>query len=158
MAKGVAIATLSKYLDLSRRRIHQLVREGVLPHQSDLVSCCVAYIRYLRDEGRRVTKSAAASRTQELRAQEIELRLAREKGMLIEFADVELVIAEVVGTVNSELIGLPASCTRDLALRNTIEERTNDIINRCRKRFEEASEALRSGCEVFYKEEEADAG
>jgi phage terminase Nu1 subunit (DNA packaging protein) len=159
--KGATAATLTKYLDLSYRRIQQLLKEGVLPRRSDgdfnLIPCCVAYVRYLRDEGRRVTKSAAASRTQELRAQEIELRLAREKGKLIEFADVELVIAEIVGTLHSELIGLPASCTRDLTLRNTIEEKTNDAIGRCRRRFEEASEALCTGREVFTDEEEADA-
>ena len=159
--KGVNAVTLTKYLDLSNRRIQQLVKEGVLPRRSDgdfnLITCCVAYIRYLRDEGRRVTKSAAASRTQELRAQEIELRIARDKGILIEFAHIELVIADIMAALHSELIGVPAGCTRDLALRKIIEEKLNDAIGRCRRRFEEASEALCTGREVFTDEEEADA-
>jgi hypothetical protein len=92
---GANTEAIAKYLDLSSKRIRQLVQEKVLSRRSDDTfdrdACRVAYIRYLRDEGRRVTKSAAASRAQEARADEIELRVAKERGKLIESDEVDLV-------------------------------------------------------------------
>jgi phage terminase Nu1 subunit (DNA packaging protein) len=160
--KGVITAALAKYLDLSHRRVQQLADEKILPRlpngNFDLDACRVAYIRYLRDEGRRVSKTAAASRTQELRGDEIELRLARERGKLIEFEEVELFITDITAALSAELSGVPAGCTRDLDLRKTIEERQHAAIDRCRRRFEEASEALRAGREIFDDDEETNTG
>src|SRR6266436_1185692 len=98
MAKtsGVSASALGKHLSCSRQWIGKLVKTGVLPQRPDGAfdqdKCRAAYIKYLKAENRRDTKSAAASRTQELRGDEIELRLARERGKLIEFEEVELFI------------------------------------------------------------------
>jgi phage terminase Nu1 subunit (DNA packaging protein) len=158
---GATTAALAKYLDLSPRRVQQLANEGVLPrlrdNTFDLDACRLRYIRYLRDEGRRVSPSDARERTQVARADEIELRLARERGKLIELETVELVEAEILGKLYSQLVGLPAACTRDLPLRKIIEEKLNDALGQCRRHFEERSAALRAGREMFPDDEEADA-
>jgi phage terminase Nu1 subunit (DNA packaging protein) len=155
-------AALAKHVDLSPKRIRQLVEEKVLPRRPDgnfdLDTCRLRYIKYLRDEGRRVSKTAAASRTQELRGDEIELRLARERGKLIEFEEVELFITDITAALSAELSGVPAGCTRDLDLRKTIQEKQDAAIDRCRRRFEEASEALRAGREIFDDDEETNTG
>src|SRR5207253_1359713 len=85
--KGASANQCGTHLDLSRVRVVQLVNEGALPRNVDgsfdLDACRLAYIRYLRSEDRRGAKSATASRVQEARAKEIELRTAREEGRLV---------------------------------------------------------------------------
>jgi hypothetical protein len=159
--KGVSANTCGTHLDLSRVRVVQLVNEGALPRLKDgsfdLDACRIAYIRYLRSEDRRGSKSATASRVQEARAKEIELRTAREEGRLVPMDDVQAVIADVLGTYRYELTGVPAASTRDLSVRAEIEKHLNDAIDRCRQRFAEAGDALRAGREIQLEGDEADA-
>ena len=52
---------LADHLDLDDRQIRRLKNEGILPQlpdgKFDPDRCRLAYIKYLRDEGRRVTPS-----------------------------------------------------------------------------------------------------
>src|ERR1700730_8503716 len=163
MSKTVnaSASVLARHLDCSRQWIARLVKEGVLTKRTngtfDLDACRVKYIRHLRDADQRGSKSDAVARAQEARAHSLELRNAREEDRLIEFNDVEDVIGDIVAAFSSELAGVPAGSTRDLGLRDVIEGRLNDAIDRCRSRFEEASKALRSGRDPFADDEEADA-
>jgi phage terminase Nu1 subunit (DNA packaging protein) len=159
--KGASANACGLHLDLSRVRVVQLVDEGVLPRNKDgsfdLDACRIAYIRYLRSEDRRGAKSATASRVQEARAKEIELRTAREEGRLVPLDDVNAAIADILGTYRSELNGVPAASSRDLAVRGEIEKQLYDAIDRCRQRFEKVSDDLRAGREVSLEGEETDA-
>jgi hypothetical protein len=163
MAKtsGVSAATLGKHLSCSRQWIGKLVKQGALAQRSDGTfdqdRCRAAYIKYLKDEGQRDTKSAAASRTQKLRGDEIKLRIAERRGELVEIEKIELGDAEVLGTLYSQLVGLPAACTRDLTQRKIIEEKLNDALGQCRKHFEERRAAVCAGREMFPDDEETDA-
>jgi hypothetical protein len=152
---------LAKHLDLSSKRIQQLAEEEVLPRlpdgSFDRDVCRVIYIRYLRSEGRRVTTSAAGSRAQNARAQEIELRIARDLGKLVEIDEVEAVFGDILAAYRAELAGVPASCTRDLELRAIVEDKINAAVERCRQRFEQASTALRGGGDVLVDAEGPDA-
>lgn len=148
-------------LMLSRQRLDQLVQEGWIqrhiPGQWIAIDLVQGYIRFMRDESRRTSKSAAGSRVQDARAREIELRTARDEGRIVDMEDVEAVVADVLGTYHSELFGVPTACTRDLELRATIEKNLNGAIDRCRDRFEKAQRDLRSGGEVGLDGEEATA-
>lgn len=159
--KGASANQCGTHLDLSRVRVVQLVNEGALPRNVDgsfdLDACRLAYIRYLRSEDRRGAKSATASRVQEARAKEIELRTAREEGRLVPLEGVQAAIADILGTYRYELTGVPAASSRDLAVRSEIEKHLNDAIDRCRLKFEQVGDALRAGREVVLEGEEADA-
>lgn len=159
--KGASANQCGTHLDLSRVRIVQLVNEGALPRNDDgsfdLDACRVAYIRYLRSEDRRGAKSVTASRVQEARAKEIELRTAREEARLVPLESVQAAVADILGTYRYELTGVPAAVTRDLAFRAEIEKQLNDAIDRCRQRFDQVGDALRAGREVSLEGEEADA-
>lgn len=159
--KGASAYKCGAHLDLSRVRIGQLADEGKLPRlpdgSYDLDACRLAYIQYLRSEDRRGAKSATASRVQEARAKEIEMRTAREEGRLVPLDDVSAAIADILGTYRSELNGVPAASTRDLSVRGEIEKQLNDAIDRCRGRFEKVSDDLRAGREVSLEGEETDA-
>jgi hypothetical protein len=159
--KGASASLCGAHLDLSRVRVVQLVEEGALPRNADgsfeLDACRLAYIRYLRSEDRRGSKSAVQSRVQEARAREIELRTAREAGRLVPMESVTAAVADILGTYRFELSGVPAAATRDLGARLDIEKQLNDAIDRCRQRFEAVSSDLRAGREVSLEGEEADA-
>jgi phage terminase Nu1 subunit (DNA packaging protein) len=152
---------LAKHLDLTTRRAQQLVSEGILPRRVngtfDLDRCRVAYIRYLRDAGRRTKDSDAKNRAQEARTRSLELRARREEGEVVEMTEVEIVFADIVGTLSAELGGVPAACSRDLVLREIIEEKQNAAIERAKKSFGEKAAALQGGVDLYSDDDETDA-
>jgi hypothetical protein len=105
-------------------------------------------LAHMRDDARRINKTSAQTRVQEARAKEIELRTARDEGRLIEIESVEAVFADILGAYRSELAGVPAAATRDLAIRETISAALESAIDRCRARFAAAAEAARNGEEM----------
>jgi hypothetical protein len=106
---------------------------------------------------RPAARADAVARAQEARARQLELRLAKEAGSLIELGALEETIGEIVATFNAELIGVPAACSRDIEARGRIEEQVNGAIVRCRQRFDEAVAALASGGNPLAADETDDA-
>lgn len=151
----------SKLLGITPQYFNKLVRDGwikpVGKNRYRVVDVVQAYKAFLQDEHRRSQKSAAASRVQDARAAQIELHNARELGKLVETEDVLLWQAQILGTLRTELTGVPAAATRDREIRAEIEKHLNAAIERCRRSFEEAWQALESGKPVTSGGEEADA-
>lgn len=102
------------------------------------------YIRFLREDARRSSKSAADSRVRDARANEIELRVAERAHTLIEREEAETAMAAVVGMVRTEFGGLPARVSRDLGTRHLIETGINDSLNRVASRLRAEAASLRS--------------
>ena len=125
---GVTQAVLADHLDISQVRVAQFVKEGVFRKTTDaklnLATSRIAYIRWLRDETRKSSKSASASRVQDARAEEIKLRLEEKRGTLLQQGQAEAinVIDEFAGGLKSDLMAIPARVTADLALRRRIED------------------------------------
>jgi phage terminase Nu1 subunit (DNA packaging protein) len=150
MKRGASASEVARHLDLSAQRVGNMVNDGILKRRSDgsfdLDACRTAYIRWLRAAPqRRQSKAPAAARVQEAKARALELRLAKEEGGLIEIGVISETIEDIVGTFDSELIGIAAACSRDLEVRNRIEDSINAAITRCRKRFDQAIAALSRG-------------
>jgi phage terminase Nu1 subunit (DNA packaging protein) len=97
--------------------------------------------------------SSGVVRIQDARAQEIELRVAREQHKLIEMEEVGAFLRESIGAFRSELSGLPAACTRDLALRAVIDTQVNNAVDRLRENFISASGQLKVSGHVSEDEE-----
>jgi phage terminase Nu1 subunit (DNA packaging protein) len=158
---GATATAVGSHLDLSRQRVGQLADEGVFSRNAnglyDLDNCRLAYIRWIRDDQRRTTKSASTSRVQDARAREIELRMARDAHRLIETDEAIAVCDEIVGTYKAELAGLPARVTRDMGLRQTIETEIDDICRRVADRLEQRASDLRSSGEAGTSDAEDDA-
>jgi hypothetical protein len=159
---GVPASALARHLGLSVGRIHKLAAEGVIPRLAaggfDQDVCRLRYIKYISTEGRRTKDSDAKTRAQEARTRRIEMQVRREEGETIDLTETEEVFEDVLGTYRSELAGVPASCSRDLALRETMEGKLNEAISRCKRRFSEKMAALKEGGEVFVDDEEAVTG
>jgi hypothetical protein len=147
---------------LTPQRVNQLVREGWIEKGGrngyTIVGAVQGYIRFLKDEQRRASKSAALSRVQDARAREIELRTAREEHLLIETAEAIGVVDEIVGGLRSEVAGVPARLTRDVDLRRKIEAELDDVFRRAADRFEQKARDLRSSGEAVAPVAEDDAG
>jgi hypothetical protein len=158
---GVPASALARHLGLSAGRIHKLAAEGVIPRLAsggfDQDVCRLRYIKYLSSEGRRTKDSDAKTRAQEARTRRIEMQVRREEGETIDLAETEEIFEDVLGTYRSELAGVPASCTRDLTLREVMEGKLNDAIGRCKRRFVEKTTALQQGGESLLDSEEAEA-
>jgi phage terminase Nu1 subunit (DNA packaging protein) len=158
---SVPASILARHLGLSVGRIHKLAAEGVIPRSAaggfDQDVCRLAYIKYLSSEGRRSKDSDSKARAQEARTRTLELRARREEGELVEMNEVEIVFADIVGTLSAALGGVPAACTRDLALRETITENQNAAIERAKKSFNEKASALSGGVALYADDDEADA-
>lgn len=157
-----SLSEISKLLMLTPQRVRQLVIDGWISQSGRNVYSVAAavqgYIKFLKDEERRTSKSAATSRLHDVRTREVELRMAREENRLVDIEDVTVAVGEIVGGFRSELAGLPAACTRDLAQRRVIEKHLHGAIDRCRKRLEEAQRNHWSGGEGSMEGEEATAG
>lgn len=126
----ITLEVAGRLLMIGPERVRQLIKAGYIqrpkPGYTTVVSAVQGYIRFLKDDARKNTKSEAASRAVDARAQEIELRIAERKREVIPREDAELAMDLVVGEVNKVFTGLPARITRDVRLRREVEARLNE--------------------------------
>lgn len=126
----ITIDVAARLLMMTPQRVNQLVSAGYIQRPkrgfTTIVSAVQGYIRFLKDDARKNTKSEAASRATDARAEEIQLRVAERKRLLIPREDAELAMDLVVGEVNKVFTGLPARITRDVRLRREVEARLNE--------------------------------
>lgn len=139
----------SKMIGVTIQWFNKLVREKWIKasgkNQYLLVDIVHGYKAYLLDESRQAQKSKSASRVQDARATQIELQTMKELGKLVPAEDVIAWNAEILGTLRTELIGVPAASTRDLEVRAEIEKQVNAAVDRAKRSFEAQSDALRRG-------------
>jgi hypothetical protein len=144
----ISVETASKLLMISPVRVRQLVSEGYIPKASrnsyPLVGLVQGYIRFLKDEERRTSKSATANRVGEARAAEIELRTAERANRLIETDEALDVMDDLLATYKAEMAGIPARVTRDVTLRRKIKTELDDAFLRASARFEQSASAIRT--------------
>ena len=84
----IPIGQAARLLMISDERIRQLQKQGFIPKaekrgQVQLVGAVQGYLKYLKDDERRSSKTAADSRVRDARALEIELRIAERSRELI---------------------------------------------------------------------------
>jgi hypothetical protein len=127
--------TLAKCWGLTNTRISQFVAEGWLKISGrkahfDWFEANQAYVRYLRDEDRKTSKSASDSRMRDAKAREIEVRTNQRLSRLVPLDAYEEMIDSISGVVRSEFAGMAAACTRDLTMRRIIEREVNARLRR----------------------------
>ena len=146
----IAIGQAARLLMISDERVRQLQKQGYIPRAPKrgvvpLVGAVQGYLRYLKDEERQSSKSAAASRVTDARTREIELRIAERQRDLIPQEDASAVIGEMAAMLKAEFVGLPARVTRDLDLRRTLEQEVDASFARLAASAERARSALVTG-------------
>jgi len=145
----IDVTTAAKLLMLTPDRVTQLVRAGHIKRAARgryaLVDVVQGYVRYLKAEARKGSRTAAHSRIQEAKAQEIELRLAEKRRQLIPLEDALFVVEVTTATFRDELLGLPARFTRDMDLRRKLEAETHESLNRMATAAGAAAKSFREG-------------
>lgn len=121
----------------SPERVRQLAKEGWIARtgsgsdrQYRLLDVVQGYIRFRDDEDRRTSKSAAHSRIADARARDIEVRTQQRLSRLVPIEVHDEMIDSFAGVVRSELAGLAATCTREMAMRRIIEREVNARLRR----------------------------
>ena len=146
----IPIGQAARLLMISDERIRQLTKQGYIPRAEkrgyvQLVGAVQGYLRYLKDDERRSSKSAADSRVRDARALEIELRIAERSRDLIPLEDALADMAEFAAAVRSELAGLPARLTRIMDERQKIESEVDGVLTRLSERAAQKAAALEPG-------------
>lgn len=151
-AGTIPSAQAAKLIMVTEQWLRQLVKKGYITPAGrgryNLVNVVQGYIKFLKDEERRTSKSAADSRVRDARASEIEMKIAEKKRELIPLEDAIGAMDYLVGVVNDGLNSIPASVTRDLELRRSLENTVHQTQERIAKALGSAGNAARTGGEL----------
>lgn len=151
----------ARLIMVSAERLRQLTKGGYITQEGrgryNLVAVVQGYIRFLKDEERRSSRTAAESRVRDARAAEIELRIAEKRRELIEAEEAVAACDKIVGVVRTEIIGLPARVSRDKKIRRQVEEQVHGSLSRIAGSLREVGDALRAGRDVLGTDAEDDA-
>lgn len=139
----ISLGSAAALLMVSEHWIRDLSKKGYIPKPDrgtvPLVAAVQGYIGWLKDEDRRASKTAVASAVQQVRAKEIEMRIAREAGELIEMPSIEAVFADCMKIFREEL-----SIVGDgLAVGGKVGRLVKDAAERAESRFEQSLDRLR---------------
>ncbi len=173
-AEKQAAPTLSNWRDLtvstdeageiikkSGERVRQLTKAGFIRKagrdQYRIGDVLDGYLAYQEDALRRAAADTPATKLAASRRREIELRIARDEGRVVDIEDVQAFVVELFGGVVAEFRGLAAASTRDLAVRKTIEEQLNGTFARCQKRIDQLGADMRAGKGIVLADDGADA-
>lgn len=140
---GISTVLAGELLQLGPERVRQLIKDGYVVRSAHgrvtIRQAVQGYLRFRDDSERRSSKSASASRVQDARAREIDVRTAERDGRLVDLTEHLDVFAEVIGALKAELMGVPAQASAAMDVRRKIERAINDALGRCAIRFEKAS-------------------
>jgi hypothetical protein len=149
----LGLADAARLIEKSETHVLRLVKDGLLPKvgrgQYRPEDIARAALQFREGEDRRSSQTEEAKRVAIARAKSIELRTAREEGRLWDAEEAAAAFEDIMGTYRSELEGVAAGSTRDLAIRAKIQVGIDDAMDRCRARFERAEAALLAGCDPF---------
>lgn len=141
--------TAAKLLLITPRHLARLVADGWIKKTSDdkytVVSCVQGYVAYLKDETRRNSKSAAASHLDQMRAREVELRIAAREKELLPLDEVVASMDIIAVTFRQALDGFPARFTRDPELKARLRTATDEVLNTVADTLEAQAKKLAPG-------------
>lgn len=133
-AATVTATTLAQHLGLSRQRIMGLAEEQVIVRQDDgrfdQDAARLSYLDWLRDPARRSARSEAESAFVTAKTRLLEIRTQERLGQLVPVEVMTDSIDIIVALYRTELAGLPASFTRDIAERRRLDRLVHELLKR----------------------------
>jgi hypothetical protein len=148
-AGELSATQVGQLLDISQQWISVMVKQGYFKRKRagvyGLVDVVQGYIRYLKDEKKRNSKTAAMSRLQESKTELMQLELAAKRRELLPQDEVFQAFDLVVGTVVSELVTLPGRFTADAKTRRALEAIVDKSRNNIADELDAVTTALEKG-------------
>jgi hypothetical protein len=137
---ALSTTAMAAHLDMSRANLDKLVSDGVVNRERDgrvnPDAVRVAYIRHLRRVRRLNPHSESRARYEAAKARELELRDAQKEDFSILTEESLATVDDITGLFLTGLTGLAARCSRDLGIREVIE---NEIV-KLRQAISDAAE------------------
>ena len=165
--------TISEILDLTHRRVRQLVVDGILPKNSErgryeLIPTVRAYIHWLRDRSlygeakaqkeNVISLDEARRRKLTAEAELAELDLSKEQGKVVAIEETEISWTEVLGAVRSKILSLPTTMAAQVAVETDQKIVKELLTNAVEQALTELSAIeIRSETEIIPSSHESDA-
>jgi phage terminase Nu1 subunit (DNA packaging protein) len=149
----VTTAQAAKVLMVSEAWIGRLHKMEYVPKhgrgQWNLVAVFQGYIRFLKDEERRSSKSAAASRNRDVKTEMLEMQLKEKRRELVPIDDVQIVLDTAASLMQSTLMSVPSKFTRDIKERNRLDKMITTALGKIGDGMEAKMGALSEGGDVL---------
>ena len=159
--KSVSVQTLGHVIGVSARRINQLVKEKWIPKSArntiSLSDGVQGYIAFLEDCHEKARPTATDDELRAERARKLRLENDCTEGKLVEIDEAFNAIDVGFGAVRVGMAAVPARVTRDLELRQKIEDEINRALTAVAEELESRAVLLQRG-ENHEASEEDDAG
>lgn len=138
---------VSDFLGFSPRWLKKLEDQSFVERGDDGLfdagAVALGYIRWLKDDARRPTRTEGAKLKEAEQLRRLQIENAKLIGELVEFEMVQAFFAESHAHMRHVFGGIPAGLTRDPDLRDAIEKRLNAGFDEYRSRFEAMAAAVR---------------
>ncbi len=140
---------ISDYLGFTPQWLAKLEKQGFVERRDsrlfDAGAVCRGYIAWLKDESRRSSKTEIAKQRDAEQLKKLRIENAKALHQLIDMETIEASFAEIFTLLRATLGSVAAGCTRDVALRQKIDELHDHAFERARLQFEQLQEQLRCG-------------
>ena len=153
-AAGIITTTqAAKLLGVTEAWIGKLHKMEYIPKAGrgrwHLVAVVQGYIKFLKDEDRRSSKSASASRLTDLKAERFEMEMQAERRELVSREDAMLVLDTAATLMQSQMMAVPAKFTRDMPTRRKLEALQAAALGRIADGMDEKAARLADGREII---------
>lgn len=134
-------------VEIGEDRLAQIEQAGFIKRAGrnrwPTIRTLAGLVGYYRNENWRGPKSAADAQWRAARAREIEIRIAEREHRLIPLEKLNIAWDFCLGTLVTNLVSIPARCTRDLVLRYTIEHQIDLARNAAADMYRKQAKSLR---------------
>lgn len=160
----VATTDLAVILGITERRVQQLETAGILAKAAhgewDLPAAVQAYIRnrLAAKTKRTATAGKAEGKLKAAKAAREELKLDVERAVLIDTDEALAILDDIIGPLRADLAGVPSRVTREMALRDKIENEIDAALGRAADTLAERGAAIRARGDAGAAAEADDAG
>ena len=139
-------AELCALLGCTKAHLSHLERDGVISRADRNRWPLVKTVRAVLNQARAQRNALSEARLawEKARAEREALRVARETHVLVEGAEFDLAWQMTIGPLVAALVEVPPRCTRDVAMRSTIEREINAARHAACDAYERQAESLRA--------------
>lgn len=157
MALFVTTKELANSLDLSERRINQLVVEGVLEKGKDgkfnIYSAIEGYIKKTYGIEQELSFEVERARHEKIKKDMAQIRLDKLRNRVHDAKDIELILSNMIVTFKTRMLGIPSQ----VAPRVLGKKDISDVIGEITREIKEALKELSDYKPDMFKQE-GDAG
>ena len=148
-AGTITIEVAAKLLMVTPEWVRRLTKDGWIAKTERgryrVVDVVQGYIRFLKDEARRATKTAAHTRLQEIRARKEELAVAQTERELVPLVEAMTLVDEVAGAVVARVNAIPARFTRNMEQRAALQREVDEALAEVADCIEKLGVTFQSG-------------